>query len=39
MVTHLEKDILECDVKWALGGISMNKTSGVMEFQMSYFKF
>ena len=28
MVTHLEPDILECEVKWALGSISMNKTSG-----------
>ena len=28
MVTHLEPDILECEVKWALGNITMNKTSG-----------
>ena len=27
-VTHLEPDILECEVKWALGGITTNKTSG-----------
>ena len=27
MVTHLEPDILECKVKWALGSINMNKTS------------
>ena len=27
MVTHLEPDILECEVKWALGGITMNKAS------------
>ena len=26
--THLEKDILECEVKWALGSITMNKASG-----------
>ena len=26
--THLEADILECEVKWALGGITMNKASG-----------
>ena len=26
--THLEPDILECDVKWALGSITMNKASG-----------
>ena len=28
MITHLEPDILECEVKWALGRITMNKTSG-----------
>ena len=28
MVSHLEPDILECEVKWALGSITMNKTSG-----------
>ena len=28
MITHLEPDILECGVKWALGSITMNKTSG-----------
>ena len=28
MVTHLEPDILECDVKWALGSITMNKARG-----------
>ena len=28
MITHLEPDILECKVKWALGSITMNKTSG-----------
>ena len=28
MITHLESDILECEVKWALGSITMNKTSG-----------
>ena len=27
-ITHLELDILECEVKWALGSITMNKTSG-----------
>ena len=26
--THLEPDILECQVKWALGSITMNKASG-----------
>ena len=28
MITHLEPDILECEVKWTLGSITMNKTSG-----------
>ena len=28
VITHLELDILECDVKWALGSITTNKTSG-----------
>ena len=28
VITHLEPDILECKVKWALGDITMNKTSG-----------
>ena len=27
VITHLEPDILECEVKWALGSITMNKTS------------
>ena len=27
MITHLEPDILECEVKWALGSIIMNKAS------------
>ena len=28
MITHLEPDILECEVKWALGNITTNKSSG-----------
>ena len=28
VITHLEPDILECEVKWALGSISMNNASG-----------
>ena len=28
VITHLETDILECKVKWALGSITMNKASG-----------
>ena len=49
VISHLEPDILECKVKWALGSITMNKASSgitmfitmnkeVMEFQLSYFK-
>ena len=37
-ISHLEPDTLECEVKWALGSITMNKASGGMEFQLSYFK-
>ena len=28
VITHLEPDILECEAKWALGSITMNKASG-----------
>ena len=38
VITHLEPDILECEVKWALGRIPTNKLMEVMEFQLSYFK-
>ena len=38
VITHLEPDILECEVKWALGSITMTKLVEVMEFQLSYFK-
>ena len=34
VITHLEPDILECEVKWGLG----TKPVQVMEFQMKYFK-
>ena len=27
VITHLESDIMECEVKWALGSITMNKAS------------
>ena len=33
--SHLEPDILECEVKWTLGSITIVE---VMEFQLSYFK-
>ena len=36
-ITHLEPDILECKVKWALGSITTKQVE-VMEFQLSYFK-
>ena len=38
VITDLESDILKCEVKWALESITTNKASGVMEFQLSYFK-
>ena len=38
MITHLEPDILECEVKWALGGITMNKTSGGDEIPVELFQ-
>ena len=41
VLIHLEPDILECEVKWALGSITANKVSGgtkLAQFQVSYFK-
>ena len=38
VITHLEQDILECEVKWALESITTTKLVEVMEFQWSYFK-
>ena len=38
VITYLEPDILECEVKWALEGITMNKASGGDGIQLSYFK-
>ena len=35
VITHLEPDILECEVKWSLGSITINKASGVMESWLS----
>ena len=37
-ITHLEPDILQCEVKWALESSTMNKPSQVMKFQWSNFK-
>ena len=36
--THLEPDILECEVKWALGSIIMNKASGCDEIPVELFQ-
>ena len=38
VITNLEPDILECEVKWALESITTKKLVEVMEFQLSYFK-
>ena len=39
VITNLEPDILECEVKWALGETSLRtKLVEVMKFQLSYFK-
>ena len=38
VVTHLEPDILECEVKWSLETSLLTKLVEVMEFQLSYFK-
>ena len=37
VITHLEPDILECEVKQAIGSMTI-KLAEVMEFQLSYFK-
>ena len=38
MITHLEPDILECKVKWALGSITTNKASGGDGIQVELFQ-
>ena len=38
VITDLEPDILECEVKWALESMTTKKLVEVMEFQWSYFK-
>ena len=38
VVTHLEPDILECEVKWALESITMNKASGGDGIPVELFK-
>ena len=38
VITHLELDILECEVKWALGSITSNKASGGDGIQVELFQ-
>ena len=38
VITHLEPDILECEIKKALGKITTKKVVEMIEFQLSYFK-
>ena len=38
VITHLEPDILECEVKWALGSITMNKASGGDRISVELFQ-
>ena len=38
VITDLEPDIVECEVKWALGSITTKKLLEVMKFQLSYLK-
>jgi len=38
LITHLEPDILECEVKWALGSITTNKASGGDGIQVELFQ-
>ena len=38
VISHLEPNILKCEVKWALGSITTKKLVEVMAFQLSYFK-
>ena len=37
VITHLEPDILECEVKWALGSITRNKAGGDDEIPVELF--
>ena len=38
VITHLEPDILECEVKWVLEASLLTELVEVMEFQLNYFK-
>ena len=39
VITHLEPDILECEVNWALGSITTNKASGGDRIPVELFQF
>ena len=39
MITHLDPDILECEVKWTLGSITTDKASGGDEIPVELFQF
>ena len=39
VITHIEPDVLECEVKWALGNITMNKASGGDKIPVELVKF
>ena len=38
VIPHLESDILECEIKWAFGSITMNKASGGDGFPVELFQ-
>ena len=38
VITHLEPDVLECEVKWALGSMTMNKASGSDRIPVELFQ-
>ena len=38
VITHLEPDILESEIKYTLGSITKNQAREVIEFQLNYFK-
>ena len=38
VITHVEPDILECKVKWALGSITRNKASGIYGIPVELFQ-
>ena len=38
VIIHLKLDILECEVKWTLGSITMNKASGADEIPVELFQ-